>query len=110
MRMALLASIGLILAALGAACTPKPITDSEFRGFCYTSGGNSHASCDSISLCNQFDASVMSERHASRQDCEKACDAVSDALTGDNQFNGCMPVVAAGETWCRKYCLSNYPQ
>ena len=110
MRLFLLACLGLALAAFGAACTPKPVTDSEFRGFCYTSGGGRNDSCDSISLCNDFDSMALATKHASRQDCDKACDAVSNSLTAANQFNGCLPVVVTGATWCHKYCLSNYPQ
>ena len=110
MRLFLLAGLALALAALGAACTPKPVTDSEFRGFCYTSGGGRHASCDSISLCNIIDSSVLAVKHPSRDACSKACDAVADNLTAENQFNGCMPVVATGASWCQRYCLSNYPQ
>jgi hypothetical protein len=110
MRLFLLACLGLSLAVASAACTPKPVSDSEFRGFCYTSGGGRHASCDSISLCNVYDSDALSIQHPSRQACDTACDRVANQLGADNQFNGCMPVVATGAAWCHKYCSSNYPQ
>ena len=108
MRQLLLGAFCLALCGL-AACTPKPLTDSEFRGFCYTSGGGRNTSCDNIELCNVYDSDVMSVQFASRQACNKACNDVYNALSGPNQFNGCMPIVVTGFNWCAKYCNTNYP-
>ena len=101
MRLLLLAGTCLMVVCL-AACTPKPVTDSEFRGFCYTSGGGRSASCDNIELCNVYDSDVLAVQFASRQACAKACNDVYNALSGPNQFNGCMPVVVTGLNWCAK--------
>ena len=108
MRHLLLAVLGLALAGL-SACASKPLTDSDFRGFCYTSGGGRSASCDNIELCNVYDSDVLAVQFASRQACAKACNDVYNALSGPNQFNGCMPVVVTGLNWCAKYCNANYP-
>ena len=107
MRYLLLAALGLAVLAL-AACTPKPLTDSEFRGFCYTAGGGRHASCDNIDLCNTYDNNVLSVQFASSEACNKACNVVYNNLSGSNQFNGCMPVVQTGFNWCVRYCETNY--
>jgi hypothetical protein len=108
MRLLLLAGTCLMVVCL-AACTPKPVTDSEFRGFCYTSGGGRHTSCDTISLCNEYDSLAISANHASRAACTKACNDVYNALANTNQFNGCMPTVVSGFNWCTRYCNTNYP-
>lgn len=108
MRHLLLAAFGLALVGL-TACTPKPLTDSEFRGFCYTAVGGRNNSCDNITLCNVYDNEVLSTKFTSRQACNKACNNVYNDLSGPNQFNGCMPVVFSGFNWCAKYCNTNYP-
>ncbi|MHC1790875.1 hypothetical protein [Solidesulfovibrio sp.] len=108
MRQLLLAALGLVAVCLAAACTPKPVTDSEFRGFCYTSGGGRHASCDTISLCNTYDSQVLSFKYPSAQACNAACEATYNALSGPNQFNGCMPTVVSGYNWCTRYCNTNF--
>ena len=108
MRPIRLAALGLALISL-TACTPAPLTDSEFRGFCYTAGGGRNTSCDSISLCNIYDSQVLAMHFASRQACNAACQATANDLSGPNQFNGCMPIVVAGSNWCNRYCTTNYP-
>ncbi len=101
----------LILATLGlGACgVSRPLTDSEFRGFCYTAVGH-RTSCDTITICNEYDTDVLSAKHASRDACAQACQQVYDRLYGPNEFNGCGPTVLLGYNWCTKYCNTNYPQ
>ena len=108
MRPLLLAALGLALVGL-AACASAPVTDTEFRGFCYTSEGGRNISCDTISLCNEYDSQVLSMRFASQEACNAACQATANALSGPNLINGCMPTVAAGHSWCNRYCNTNYP-
>lgn len=107
------ALLGLILTVLAVGllggCASKPLTDSEFRGFCYTSIGRK-ASCDTITLCNEFDSDVLSVKHASRADCAKGCTTVYNRLYVPNEFDGCGPTVLMAYNWCRKYCNTNYPQ
>ncbi len=101
----------LVAAALTAAvsgCASRPLTDSEFRGFCYTSIGR-RASCDTITICNEFDSDVLSVKHASRADCNKGCQEVYNRLYEPNAFDGCAPTVLMAANWCHKYCNTNYP-
>jgi len=97
----------LCVAAFLGGCAPKPLTDSEFRGFCYTSIGRL-TSCDTFSICNDFDSNVLSVHHASRQACSDACSAVYNRLYGPNQFDGCDATVLMASNWCNKYCNTNY--
>lgn len=100
----------LLLAAVALdGCASRPLSDSEFRGFCYTNVGR-HNSCDTIAICNEYDSDVLSVKHASRQACSQGCDAVYNRLYGPNEFDGCGPTVLAGYNWCKKYCNTNYPQ
>ncbi len=99
----------LCAATLLGGCAQKPLTDSEFRGFCYTSIGRK-VSCDTLTICNDYDANVMSMQFPSRQACAAACAEVYNRLYGPNQFEGCAPTVLTAYNWCMKYCNTNYTQ
>ena len=62
----------LLLPAL-EGCAKHPLTDSEFRGFCYTIVDR-WASCDTIDICNDFDANALSKKEPSQQACLADCD------------------------------------
>lgn len=111
MKRPLALALALLTITIGlAACSiSRPLTDSEFRGFCYTSIGR-RASCDTISICNDFDTSVLSVKHASREACVKACQDVYNRLYVPNEFDGCVPTVMMANNWCAKYCNTNYPK
>jgi hypothetical protein len=108
MKKLLVLTLAVLAAGLGG-CAARPLTDSEFRGFCYTSIGR-RASCDTIVLCDDFDNSVLQVKHASREDCGKACTEVYDRLYVPNEFDCCLPTVLMAFNWCKKYCNTNYPQ
>jgi len=100
---------GLALLAMVSGCAQRPLTDTEFRGFCYTNIGK-RTSCDTLGICDDFDGNVLQVKHASRADCTKACAAVYNRLYGPNLFEGCAPTVLYSYDWCMKYCNTNYPQ
>lgn len=108
MKALLLLLLSVLVAGLWG-CANRPLTDSEFRGFCYTSIGRK-ASCDTITICNEYDTDVLSVKHASREDCAKGCSVVYDRQYVPNEFDGCSPTVLMAYNWCRKYCNTNYPQ
>jgi hypothetical protein len=102
----------VVLCAMTAmldACVQRPLTDTEFRGFCYTSIGRRN-SCDTITICDDFDNNVLSEKHLSRKDCREKCTAVYNRLYTPNLFEGCSPTVLMAYNWCEKYCNTNYPE
>lgn len=99
----------LLLAATLSGCAQRPLTDSEFRGFCYTNIGK-RTSCDTFSICDAFDNDVLQVKHASRADCAKGCAAIYDRLYGPNMFEGCDATVQDAFGWCMKFCNTNYPQ
>lgn len=107
------ACVLMILSALAlpilAGCAKHPLTDSEFRGFCYTIIDRK-ASCDTIDICNTFDSDVLSKKEPSRQACLADCDAVYNQLYGANWFVGCAPMLRSATDWCHKYCMDNYAQ
>ncbi len=108
MRTFLLCALFFAAASL-SACAARPLTDSEFRGFCYTAIGH-RTSCDTISICNDFDTNVLSAKHASRQACRQGCDQVYNRLYGPSMLDGCDPTVLMAYNWCQKYCNTNYPE
>ena len=103
-------TLALVLLAAGlSGCAQRPLSDSEFRGFCYTSIGRRN-SCDTITICNEYDSDVLSAKHASREDCGKGCLDVYNRLFVPNEFDGCGTTVLMDYNWCKKYCNTNYPQ
>lgn len=107
--MKLLLSLLCLIGACLAGCAVKPLTDSEFRGFCYTCTESRFASCDTIDMCNEFDANAVGIKHASRQECEADCQATYDRQFRTNLFNGCLGTLRSALNWCLKYCGTNYP-
>jgi len=102
---------GLCLVAVCCAgCAQRPLTDSEFRGFCYTLSEPKNASCDTITMCDAFDSDAIGMPHKSRQECLDACQAVYNRLYEPNLFIGCSPTLRNANNWCFKYCESNFPK
>ena len=99
----------LCAAACLGGCAQKPLTDSEFRGFCYTTIGRL-TSCDTLTICNEFDTNVLSVHHASRKACNEACAVTYNRLYGPYQFDGCDGTVLMASNWCNKYCNTNYAE
>ena len=108
-RFAAILLLGTLVAVLGA-CTPRPLTDSEFRGFCYTALPGRNADCDTIPLCDTYDTEVLSTHHASRAACAQACSNTYDQLYRQHTIDGCKPTEIMAYNWCMKYCNTNYPQ
>ena len=90
-------------------CARHPLTESEFKGFCYTIIDRK-GSCDTIDLCNTFAADVLSKNEPSRQACETDCDGVYSRLYETNWFIGCAPMLLSATNWCHQYCMDNYPK
>lgn len=96
----------LLLPAL-EGCAKHPLTDSEFRGFCYTIVDR-WASCDTIDICNDFDANALSKKEPSQQACLADCDMVANQRYSANWSIGCAPMLRTATDWCHKYCMDNY--
>jgi hypothetical protein len=99
-----------LAAACCAGCAQRPLTDSEFRGFCYTLSEGRNASCDNIVMCDTFDTNAVSMPHKSKKECTDACQAVYDRLYEPNLFISCSSTLRNANGWCFKYCETNYPQ
>ena len=110
MKAFLVVLAGLILATGLGGCAPsRPLSDSEFRGFCYTSIGR-RADCDTIAICDEYDAEAMAAKLPSKQACAEACLTTYNRLYEPNLFNGCSSTVLMAYNWCMKYCNTNYVQ
>lgn len=108
MKRTLLWLCTVCLLALGVmGCVRHPLTDTEFRGFCYTDIGR-WTSCDTFTICDDFDNNVLSVKHASRADCARGCQEAYNRQYGPNLFEGCAPTVLDAYNWCMKYCNTNY--
>lgn len=99
---------GVVLLAGG--CGPgKPMTVSEFKGFCYQSSGNREASCDSISICDEY-LTVLEIRQPSVDACIRKCGAVYGPQFTRHVIDGCSTASQNAEEWCERYCRTAYPK
>jgi len=88
-----------------AACVPtKPMTVSEFKGYCYQGGASMRMdSCDTIGVCNEY-LVVVNDRQKSLDTCLQGC---ADVLRQQKGFYGvgeCPREMANGSDWCERYC------
>lgn len=90
------------------ACARRPMTDDEFRGFCYSSYGRK-TSCDTIPLCNAFE-SALSQQYTDRGACLDGCEKVYDKLYVTSFDERCLNSLGQANRLCNHYCVSNFPE
>lgn len=108
MRYAMLAVIAVMLLASGCL-KPRPLTESEFKGFCYQYQPTPEFDCDTISVCNDY-GPVLEKEHASCEECIKGCRAVYLRQMQGRTINDCPGAFNYGEDWCERFCRTNYPK
>lgn len=110
MHKILLASlVGVLLFSAGCGPT-KPMTEKDFKGFCYQYGdGDNGGDCDTISVCNPY-TSVISKQQASLDACQRECEAIHGQQTWRFANTSCRGPSDAARDWCVKYCRSAYPK
>ncbi len=107
-KMLLVFSLAALMSSGG--CGPaKPMSESEFRGFCYQSSGNPESSCDTLSLCNEY-LPVIEIRETSLAQCLEQCGAVFKPQAVRFVLKGCSTAAANAKAWCERYCRTNYSQ
>ncbi|MFP5221004.1 MAG: hypothetical protein ACLGSA_01805 [Acidobacteriota bacterium] len=101
----------LALTALASwGCGPvKPMTESEFKGFCYQYTGSPQQSCNTIPICDEYTV-VMNTRQASLQKCLDECSAVYSPQRRQHLVDDCAGAAQTARDWCQRYCRTNYPQ
>lgn len=106
-----ISSATLVTALLlaGGCGSGKPMTVSEFKGFCYQSSVNRDASCDAISLCDEY-LTVLEIRQPSVDDCIRKCAAVYGPQFKRHVVDGCSSMAQNAEEWCERYCRTAYPK
>lgn len=106
-----MAAFAILLAALSVSVgcmANKPLSITEFNGFCYQISTNRHADCDNISVCDAYSTGLDAE-HATREACLDMCRTVYRVQSGLHAVDGCGPVVDSGFDWCNRYCTTNLP-
>jgi len=102
----------LVVAALFAGgCGPtKPMTEKDFKGFCYQYGdGENGGDCDTISVCDPYTV-VINKKQASLDACVRECEAIHGQQVGKYAGSSCSGPSEAARDWCVKYCRSAYPK
>lgn len=109
MRMYFLPLLACLMVS-SVGCGPRPaMTESEFKGFCYQSGGFRGGDCDNISVCDTY-TSVIGVQQKSLQQCLQGCIDVNRKNIYQMLSNQCTNVSQAGMDYCQRYCRSVYPQ
>ena len=112
MRIAIIACLTALLFGLAglAGCGPvRPMTQSEFNGFCYQTSTPRFTDCDNISVCNGY-STAFDMQNPSFAKCMAECDAVHSAQYMTYVATGCATVNESAWDWCQRYCRTNYPQ
>ena len=93
---------------LSGGCGPvRPMTESEFKGFCYQYPGNPESGCDSISICNDY-LTVIGVTQPSKATCLEKCAEVYRPQAMAHVLRGCSTAAANAESWCERYCRTAY--
>jgi len=101
----------VILAGVISGCGPaRPLTESEFKGFCYqlTDGESGSGCSDIITICDAYRI-VMNTQHDSREACVRACQDIAGPQRRRFLFTNCQVGVEHALGWCLRYCASAYP-
>uniref|UniRef100_A0A7C4AGH6 Lipoprotein n=1 Tax=Fundidesulfovibrio putealis TaxID=270496 RepID=A0A7C4AGH6_9BACT len=96
----------LILLAACALCgcsVGKPMTESEFLGFCYQDFDDRRGDCDTISVCDQY-RTVMSKQFSSKADCLADCAATYAQQANRFVMTGCAGAAENARDWCDRFC------
>jgi len=106
----LLFAVLVVFAGAVCGCGPvKPMSESEFRGFCYQYGdGSQGGGCgDIIAICDEY-STVINMSQGSQSACREACRAIARPQARRYTFTGCEGGVAHAVAWCERYCRSAY--
>lgn len=95
---------GLLSTGLSGCKTRGAMTESEYIGFCSSSGSHRDV-CGYLGVCNEF-RPVLSKPHKDLQACLNDCDEVYRQQKASNAFGRCSAAVETAGDWCRRYCQS----
>jgi len=109
MRLILVAHLAVALLFLCGCGPARPLTESEFKGFCYQYDGLRQADCDTISVCGEY-LSVTGQPQASRAKCVEGCQRVYQPQFMRFINGGCAGAAQYARDWCEKFCVTNYPK
>jgi len=92
----------------GAGCvTAPPMTESEFRGFCYQSGNDYVQDCDTISVCDDYTPALSKKENLPA--CIKECQAINLEQRRRYLPGVCGQTIFDAEDWCERFCRTNNP-
>ncbi len=109
MRHFLFVAVAALLALSGGCGPVSPMTESEFKGFCYQISEGRNPSCDTIPLCDAY-TPVMNTTQPSQKKCLAECDGVYNAQAMAYALTDCQGPAQNARDWCLRYCQTNYPK
>jgi len=102
--------LGIFAAALffAGGCGPvKPMTEADFKGFCYQTGQGKELDCDAIGVCDPYTV-VLSTKQPSLRKCLDECSDINSRQAVRYSNTGCAATADAARDWCQRYCRSAY--
>ena len=97
-----------ILTVQSAGCGPRTaMTSSEFKGFCYQSGGLPEGDCDNIAVCDTY-MTVIGTPQKSLQQCLQGCIDVNRSNIYNTIAAETINVSQTGMDYCQRYCRGAY--
>jgi len=109
MRLLLFVNLSVVLLAFGGCGPTKPMTESEFKGFCYQSGDGRFNSCDTISVCDPYTVAMNMEQ-PSLSKCLEECEAIHGSQVWAYILTDCAGPNDSARDWCQRFCRTNYPK
>jgi hypothetical protein len=109
MRQVLLGIVTTFLVFLGGCGPVKPMTEADFKGFCYQYGQGKSGDCDTIEVCDPYSV-VMNTPQPSLQKCLDECAAIHGPQVWKYVDTGCSGPADAARDWCQRYCRTVYPK
>ncbi|GFK94141.1 hypothetical protein NNJEOMEG_01980 [Fundidesulfovibrio magnetotacticus] len=91
----------LLFSLAGCAGADRPLTLSEFYGFCWPMQQGS--GCWDDNLCEDYRGFLQQEQ-TSKAECIKGCNEIETMEWRQNALRGCDGSIRNATDWCEKYC------
>jgi hypothetical protein len=106
----LIAVLAVVLFATSGCGPVKPMTGSEFKGFCYQYTDGRQTGCsDIIAVCDEY-TPVLGQRQSSLDACLRECQDIHAPQASRYFGTDCEGGSEFAFDWCQRYCRRAYPK
>jgi len=104
----LAAALVFAAALITGGCAAKPMTMSNFYGFCIMEPLYDNDNCESQTVCGDF-RQTLEGGFATLEDCLNGCREVVRRQNMLQALRGCEATIIRGSNYCGQYCRRAYP-